>query len=185
MEQTSFITSKCVTQSGKYSMHCINYANREQEKPLLFKLTLRSRFTLSQAQSVSCHELLVVFGLATLNSHRTNHKPRKKKPIKHDYICPYDSAEFEHDIVHKFADALNRRFRASATQASPANPSILQYRLLFYSENVEITSWKARAYGIFTLVGFVSEISLVRCAHSFDFRYITNSCENPVCTRSP
>ena len=40
-------------------------------------------------------------------------------------------------------------------------------------------------YGIFTLVGFVSEISLVRCVHSFDFRYLTNSCENPVCTRFP
>ena len=33
-------------------------------------------------------------------------------------------------------------------------------------------------YGIFTLVGGVSEISLVRCAHSFDFRYFTNSCYN-------
>ena len=32
-------------------MHCINYAKREQEKPLLFKLTLRSRFALSKAQS--------------------------------------------------------------------------------------------------------------------------------------
>ena len=40
-EQTSFVTSKCETQSGKrnllirsveYSMHCINYAKREQEK---------------------------------------------------------------------------------------------------------------------------------------------------------
>ena len=40
-------------------------------------------------------------------------------------------------------------------------------------------------YGIFTLVGFVSEISLVRCAHSFDFRYFTNSCENSVRTRFP
>ena len=40
-------------------------------------------------------------------------------------------------------------------------------------------------YGIFTLVGFVSEISLVRCAHSFDLRYFTNSCENPVRTRFP
>ena len=40
-------------------------------------------------------------------------------------------------------------------------------------------------YGIFTLAGFVSEISLVRCAHSFDFRYFTNSCENPVRTRFP
>ena len=40
-------------------------------------------------------------------------------------------------------------------------------------------------YGIFTLVGFVSEISLVRCAHSFDFRYFTNSSENPVRTRFP
>ena len=40
-------------------------------------------------------------------------------------------------------------------------------------------------YEIFTLVGFVSEISLVRCAHSFDFRYFTNSCENPIRTRFP
>ena len=88
MEQTSFITSKCETQSGQkknllsqteeYSMHCINYAKREQEKPLLVKLTLRSLFTLSQAQSISCQELLVVFGLSGLNSSRTNHKPRKK-----------------------------------------------------------------------------------------------------------
>ena len=40
-------------------------------------------------------------------------------------------------------------------------------------------------HGIFTLVGFVSEISLVLCAHSFDLRYFTNSCENPVRTRFP
>ena len=38
-------------------------------------------------------------------------------------------------------------------------------------------------YGIFTLVVEVSEISLVRCAHSFEFRYFTNSCENPVRAR--
>ena len=35
-------------------------------------------------------------------------------------------------------------------------------------------------YGIFTLSGELSEISLVHCAHSFDFRYFNNSCENPV-----
>ena len=64
--------------SVEYSLHCINYAKREQEKPPLFKLTLRSRFTLSPAQSVSRHELLVLFGLSTLNSNRTNHKLRKK-----------------------------------------------------------------------------------------------------------
>ena len=34
-------------------------------------------------------------------------------------------------------------------------------------------------YGIFTLVGFVSEISLVRCAHSFDFRYFTTRVKIP------
>ena len=67
-----------LSQSAEYYMHCVNYAKREQEKPLMFKLTLRSRSTLSQAQSDSCHELLVVFGLSTLNSNRTNHKPRKK-----------------------------------------------------------------------------------------------------------
>ena len=40
-------------------------------------------------------------------------------------------------------------------------------------------------YEIFTLVDEVSEISLVRCAHSFDFRHDTNSCENPVRAHFP
>ena len=40
-------------------------------------------------------------------------------------------------------------------------------------------------YGIFTLVGKVSEFSLVRCAHSFDFRYFSNSHENQVRARFP
>ena len=35
-------------------------------------------------------------------------------------------------------------------------------------------------YGIYALVVFVSEISLVRCAHSFDFWYVNNSCVNTV-----
>ena len=30
-------------------------------------------------------------------------------------------------------------------------------------------------YGIYALVVFVSEILLVRCAHSFDFWYVNNS----------
>ena len=34
---------------------------------------------------------------------------------------------------------------------------------------IENTSWKVLAYGIYALVVFVSEILLVRCAHSFDF----------------
>ena len=35
-------------------------------------------------------------------------------------------------------------------------------------------------YGIYALVIFVSEILLVRCAHSFDFWYVNNSCVNTV-----
>ena len=35
-------------------------------------------------------------------------------------------------------------------------------------------------YGIYTLVVFVSEILLVRCAHKFDFWYVNNSCVNTV-----
>ena len=35
-------------------------------------------------------------------------------------------------------------------------------------------------YGIYALVVFVSEILLVRCAHSFDFWYVNNSCVNSV-----
>ena len=99
MEQTSFMTSKCEVQSG--NKFCpVNNAKREQEKPLLFKLTLRSRSTLSQARSDTCHELLVVFGLSTLNSNRTNHKSRKKLANQNADICPCHSAGFEHDIVH-------------------------------------------------------------------------------------
>ena len=35
-------------------------------------------------------------------------------------------------------------------------------------------------YCIYALVVFVSEISLVRCVHSFDFWYVNNSCVNTV-----
>ena len=79
-------------------MHCTKYAKREQETPLLFKLTLRSRF---KAQCVSCHKLLVMFGLSTLtgNSNRTNHKPRKKL-ANSVIMCPCDPVEFELNIVH-------------------------------------------------------------------------------------
>ena len=43
-----------------------------------------------------------------------------------------------------------------------------------------MTSWKARAYGIFTRVGEVSEIERVSAANEWDFWYKTNECENPV-----
>ena len=39
---------------------------------------------------------------------------------------------------------------------------------------------KSALYGIYALVVFVSEILLVRCAHSFDFWYVNNSCVNTV-----
>ena len=68
----------------EYSMQCMNYAKREQEKPLLFKLTLRSRFTTTS-----------LIGLSTLNSNRTNHKLRKKLA---NQKCRHMG--FEHDIVH-------------------------------------------------------------------------------------
>ena len=35
-------------------------------------------------------------------------------------------------------------------------------------------------YGIYALVVFVSEILLVRCAHSFDFWHVNDSCVNTV-----
>ena len=35
-------------------------------------------------------------------------------------------------------------------------------------------------YGIYALFVFVLEILLVRCAHSFDFCYVNNSCVNTV-----
>ena len=38
-----------------------------------------------------------------------------------------------------------------------------------HEPNIEITSWKARAYGIFTQVGEVSEIERVSAANQSDF----------------
>ena len=49
-----------------------------------------------------------------------------------------------------------------------------------YVYNKHNTTWKVLAYGINALVVFVSEILLVRCAHSFDFWYVNNSCVNTV-----
>ena len=56
------------------------------------------------------------------------------------FLCAHifikrETSGYEADIVRKFADALYRRFRASTTQAIPANPSILRDRLLSYIEN--------------------------------------------------
>ena len=45
---------------------------------------------------------------------------------------------------------------------------------------IENTSWKVLAYGIYARVVDVSEILLVRCAHSFDFWYKNNECVNTV-----
>ena len=40
-----------------------------------------------------------------------------------------------------------------------------KFRMLRIEEEIEITSWKARAYGIFTRVGEVSEIERVSAAN--------------------
>ena len=84
MEQTSFITSKYETQSGKdfaqstcRILHALRKPSRKRaRKTSIVQADSRSRST--QARSDTCHELLVVFGLSTLNSNRTNNKPRKK-----------------------------------------------------------------------------------------------------------
>ena len=49
-----------------------------------------------------------------------------------------------------------------------------------YVYNKHNTTWKVLAYAIYALVVFVSEIQLVRCAHSFHFWYVNNSCVNTV-----
>ena len=40
-------------------------------------------------------------------------------------------------------------------------------------------------YSIYALVVFVSEILLIRCAHSFDFWYVNNSYVYTVCQHFP
>ena len=43
-------------------------------------------------------------------------------------MCPWDSVGFEHDIVNKFANALHRRFKASAT---PTKQHVTPWAQLF------------------------------------------------------
>ena len=47
--------------SVEYSMHCINYAKREQEKSLLFKLTLQSRQLHYQKLNLPSHKLYIIY----------------------------------------------------------------------------------------------------------------------------
>ena len=49
-----------------------------------------------------------------------------------------------------------------------------------FVDEIEITSWKALAYGISTRVSEVSEIERVSAANEWDIWYKTNECENPV-----
>ena len=90
MEQTSFITSKCDTQSGKkkkkfaQSKCRILHALHKLRKKRLIKTSIVQAHskvtfhTITSSIRVFCHELSVVFGLSTLDSNRTYHKPRKK-----------------------------------------------------------------------------------------------------------
>ena len=88
IEQTNFTTSKCETESGKKKfgqskciiLHALRkLRNKRARKTFIVQADLKVRFHTHKAQSVSCHELLVVFGLSKLNSNWTNHKPRKKQ----------------------------------------------------------------------------------------------------------
>ena len=98
-----------------------------------------------------------------------------RSELKYGFYCQ-NLAHFLHSCIFQFF----------IKKALPTSNSVQRQNFMGKNvKDIEITSWKAGAYGIFTRVGFVSEISLVRCAHSFDFRYFTNSCENPVRTRFP
>ena len=81
-----------------------------------------------------------------------------------------------HPILQQLYLAQNQwlppSFGHTTTGENPAIPRIVQ--------EIEITSWKARACGIFTRVGEVSEIEQVSAANEWDFWYFTNKCENPV-----
>ena len=86
-------------------MHCINYAEREQEKQLLFKLTLQSCYcTIKSSISLLTSYILyklVVFGLSMLNSNQANHIKPCNKLVSQSKMLTYvlATAGFKHDIV--------------------------------------------------------------------------------------
>ena len=65
--------------------------------------------------NLSCLDQLVVFGLSTMNSNRTNHKLRKKLANQKRQHVSLRFCGIRTRYWHKFPDALHRRFRASAT----------------------------------------------------------------------
>ena len=111
-------------------MHCINYV-REQEKTLLFKLTLRSRFTLSQAHSLLSQAISQVTS----------------------------SAGFEHNILCtiKFTDALYRRFRTSATHVSfRETGTVVCHKSAHKGKGISI-----RKAAYFTLITLITVVTLI------------------------
>ena len=90
-------------------------------------------------------------------------------------FCP--GVQFSRDSIRAFNDQIKIRDIAGCEQS---NAYITKRTLYSGSKDIEITSWKARAYGIFTWVGEVSEIERVSAANEWDFWYKANECENPV-----
>lgn len=87
-------------------------------------------------------------------------------------------------IVEAFSDSLGRTLWVwvACSQTTVFNLVECLHCVEHFAlvKDIEITSWKARAYGIFTRVGEVSEIERVSAANEWDFWYFTNECENPV-----
>ena len=75
-------------------------------------------------------------------------------------FCP--GVQFSRDSIRAFNDQIKIRDIAGCEQS---NAYITKRTLYSGSKDIEITSWKARAYGIFTRVGEVSEIERVSAAN--------------------
>ena len=117
----------------------ISHLSRKIEGPLLagqFHTITSSVSLVTSCQLCLAFQHLIQIGLIT--------NCVRNQPIKNADICPCNSAGFEHDIVHYFADAIYRRVRASATQAIEIQASQVKRKISSLKVN------KATARIIFT-----------------------------------
>ena len=112
MEQTSFITSNCETQSGKKKTFAQSKCGLLHALHKLCKKRARKTFIVQADSKVTFHTItssdnptVVTSYQLGLASHRLIPFGRianrvRNQPIKNTNICPCDSVGFEHDIVH-------------------------------------------------------------------------------------
>ena len=94
-------------------------------------------------------------------------EPAKKRACLDNCAAKYANMEFSQKKALRIEKADKYRLIEPTKRRKMSFQNAEKYRLMEPNkkQEIEITSWKARAYGIFTRVGEVSEIERVSAAN--------------------